>query len=111
VFLPKEGTTGWSDTWMISSQSEHPNCAYAWLDWIASPETNATATAYFGEAPSSAAACDFRDDCEAYHAGDADYASQIWYWSTPIKECLDGRTDVECTDYSQWTAAWQEIKG
>lgn len=111
VVLPKEGATGWSDTWMISSQSEHPNCAYAWLDWIASPEVNATATAYFGEAPSSEAACEFRDDCEAYHAGDAEYASQIWYWSTPIKDCLDGRTDVECTDYSQWTTAWQEIKG
>ena len=69
------------------------------------------ATAYFGEAPSSQAACDYREDCEAYHAGDADYASQIWYWTTPIAECVDGRTDVECIDYSQWTEAWSEIKG
>jgi putative spermidine/putrescine transport system substrate-binding protein len=111
VVLPDEGTTGWSDTWMIASEAKNPNCAYGWLDYIASPEANATATAYFGEAPSSDAACEFRDDCEAYHAGDADYASQIWYWSTPIKECLDGRTDVECTDYAAWTQAWQEIKG
>ncbi len=111
VVLPKEGTTGWSDTWMISSQAANPNCAYAWLDYIASPEANAQATGYFGEAPSSEAACDFREDCEAFHAGDAEYASQIWYWSTPIADCLDGRTDVECTDYSQWTTAWQEIKG
>ena len=111
VVLPDEGTTGWSDTWMIASEAASPNCAYAWLDWIASPEVNAQATGYFGEAPSSQAACEFREDCEAYHAGDAEYASQIWYWSTPIAECLDGRTDVECTDYSQWTTAWQEIKG
>lgn len=111
VVLPDEGTTGWSDTWMISSQAKSPNCAYAWLDYIASPEANAQATAYFGEAPSSQAACDFRDDCEAYHAGDADYASKIWYWSTPIENCLDGRTDVKCTDYSAWTTAWSEIKG
>jgi putative spermidine/putrescine transport system substrate-binding protein len=111
VVLPEEGTTGWSDTWMISSQAKSPNCAYAWLDYIASPEANAQATAYFGEAPSSQAACDFRDDCEAYHAGDADYASKIWYWSTPIENCLDGRTDVKCTDYSAWTTAWSEIKG
>lgn len=111
VVLPEEGTTGWSDTWMISSQAKSPNCAYAWLDYIASPEANAQATAYFGEAPSSQAACDFRDDCESYHAGDADYASKIWYWSTPIADCLDGRTDVECTDYSAWTTAWSEIKG
>ncbi|WP_394686239.1 ABC transporter substrate-binding protein [uncultured Microbacterium sp.] len=111
VTLPKEGVTGWSDTWMISSKAKSPNCAYAWLDWIASPETNAQATAYFGEAPSSQKACDFRDDCEAYHAGDADYASKIWYWTTPIADCVDGRTDVQCVDYSKWTAAWQEIKG
>ena len=111
VTLPEEGATGWSDTWMIGSESANPNCAYAWLDYIASPEANAAATGYFGEAPSSDAACAFRDDCEVFHAGDADYASQIWYWSTPIAECLDGRTDVECTDYAAWTTAWSEIKG
>ena len=111
VVLPDEGATGWSDTWMIASEAKNPNCAYAWLDYIASPEANAAATSYFGEAPSSDEACDYREDCEAYHAGDADYASQIWYWSTPIEECLDGRTDVQCTDYAAWTEAWQEIKG
>ncbi|SEJ57206.1 extracellular solute-binding protein [Demequina mangrovi] len=111
VVLPEEGATGWSDTWMIASETEAPNCAYAWLDHIASPEINATATAYFGEAPSSEAACDFRDDCEAYHAGDEEYASQIWYWTTPVSDCVDGREDVECVDYSEWTKAWQEIKG
>jgi putative spermidine/putrescine transport system substrate-binding protein len=109
--LPKEGSTGWSDTWMVSSTTEVPNCAYRWLDHIASPEINAAATAYFGEAPSSMAACDFRDDCEAYHAGDAEYAKQLWYWTTPIPECLDGRTEVQCTDYARWTEAWQEVKG
>ena len=111
VVLPDEGTTGWSDTWMIASKAKSPNCAYAWLDYIASPEANAAATAYFGEAPSSQAACDFRDDCESYHAGDEDYASKIWYWTTPIADCVDGRTDVKCTDYSAWTTAWSEIKG
>lgn len=111
VVLPDEGATGWSDTWMIASEAKSPNCAYAWLDWIASPEVNAQATQYFGEAPSSQEACDYRDDCEAYHAGDEEYASQIWYWTTPIADCVDGRTDVECVDYAKWTEAWTEIKG
>lgn len=111
AILPEEGATGWSDTWMIASGAAHPNCAYLWLDHMADPETNAMATGYFGEAPSSQAACDFRSDCEAYHAGDADYAKQIWYWTTPVAECLDGRTDAVCTDYNAWTQAWQEIKG
>ncbi len=26
--LPKEGSTGWADTWMIDAKSPHPNCAY-----------------------------------------------------------------------------------
>lgn len=114
VVLPKEGVTGWSDTWMIGSEAKSPNCAYAWLNYMASPEANAQATEYFGEAPSNQGACDFTvnpDQCEIYHAGDEEYAAQIWYWSTPIADCLDGRTDVKCTDYSDWTTAWQEIKG
>ena len=36
--LPKEGSTGWSDTWMISSEAKHPNCMYKWMDYIISPE-------------------------------------------------------------------------
>ena len=49
--LPKEGATGWSDTWMISSKAAHPNCMYKWMDWITSPEVNAQVAEYFGEAP------------------------------------------------------------
>ncbi|OUM42693.1 ABC transporter substrate-binding protein [Arthrobacter sedimenti] len=112
--LPEEGATGWSDTWMIGAESEHKNCAYKWLDHIASPEINAQVAEYFGESPATPAACELTQDashCETYHSGDEDYASQIWYWTTPVAECIDGRTDVECTDYSEWTKAWTEIKG
>ena len=55
--LPEEGSTGWSDTWMISSEAKNPNCMYLWMDHIISPEANAAATEYFGEAPSSTEAC------------------------------------------------------
>ncbi len=48
---PKEGATGWSDTWMISSKAKHPNCMYKWMDYIISPKANADVTVYFGEAP------------------------------------------------------------
>lgn len=114
VTLPKEGATAWNDTWMLSSQAKSPNCAYAWMDYILSPEANAQATEYFGEAPNSPQACEKTvnpDHCETFHAGDEEYAKQLWFWRTPVKECLDGRTDVECTDYAQWTQAWTEIKG
>ncbi|MEO0023786.1 MAG: hypothetical protein RL196_227 [Actinomycetota bacterium] len=114
AILPNEGATGWSDSWMIASNAKHVNCAYKWLDYIDTPKANAAATEYFGEAPATGGACEFASDptfCDTYHAGDAEYAAKIWYWTTPISKCLDGRTDVKCTDYSAWTKAWQEVKG
>ena len=70
---------------------------------------------YFGEAPANAKACDLtadKDFCDdATTPRDEAYADKIWYWTTPIEECLDGRTDVKCTDYGEWTQAWTEIKG
>ena len=36
--LPDEGSTGWSDTWMISSEAQHPNCMYMWMDHIIDPK-------------------------------------------------------------------------
>ena len=58
-------------------------------------------------------ACDLTSKgfCESYHAGDEAYAEKIHYWTTPIEQCLDGRTDVTCTTYQDWTQAWTEIKG
>jgi putative spermidine/putrescine transport system substrate-binding protein len=114
AFLPEEGSTGWSDTWMIGSKAENPNCGYLWMDYITSPEPQAQVAEYFGEAPANTQACSLTSDtsfCDTYHAEDADYAAQIHYWTTPIEQCLDGRTDTKCTDYGDWTQAWTEIKG
>jgi putative spermidine/putrescine transport system substrate-binding protein len=113
VLFPSKGSTGWSDTWMVSAQSKNSNCAYAWMNHIISPEGNAAVAEYFGEAPSNPKACDIasKGHCESFHAGDEEYADQIWYWTTPIEQCLDGREDVQCTTYTDWTRAWTEIKG
>lgn len=112
--LPTEGATGWSDTWMVSSKSKNKNCAYKWMNYIISPKANAQVAEYFGESPANPKACALTTDkqhCTTYHSGDADYAKQIWYWTTPVSKCIDGRTDVTCKDYSEWTKAWTEIKG
>jgi len=111
--LPKEGATGWSDTWMIAAKAKHPNCMYKWMDYIISPKANAQVAEFFGEAPSQTKACDMTSDktfCDSYHALDADYAKQIHYWTTPQKQCVDGSGD-NCTDYSTWSPKWQEVKG
>jgi len=112
---PKEGATGWSDSWMISSKAKHPNCMYKWMDWIISPLPNAQATVWFGEAPVSEQGCAEAEKlspghCELFHAQDEDYFKDVYYWNTPSVECLDGRGPI-CKDFSAWTAAWTEIKG
>ena len=112
--VPSEGATGWSDTWMVATKSQHKSCAYLWMNYIVSPKVNAQVAEYFGEAPANSKACAQTADpqhCATYHAGDAAYASKIAYWTTPISQCLDGRTDVKCEDYGAWTQAWTEIKG
>jgi putative spermidine/putrescine transport system substrate-binding protein len=48
--------------------------------------------------------------CDTFHADDEEYFSKVRYWTTPISACLDGRTDVACTDYADWTKAWTEIR-
>ena len=113
VVFPEEGSTGWSDTWMIGTEAANPNCAYAWMNYITSPDAQAAVAEYFGEAPANTQACALttKGFCDTYHAEDADFADQIWYWTTPIEQCLDGREDVTCTDYGDWTQAWTEVKG
>ncbi|MGV9245680.1 ABC transporter substrate-binding protein [Streptomyces sp. NPDC003710] len=112
--LPQEGATGWSDTWMLSAKAKHPNCAYKWMNWIISPKVNAQVAEYYGEAPSNIKSCDETSDpafCDTFHATDESYWKDIAFWTTPIEQCLDGRTDVKCVPYSQWVQAWTEIKG
>jgi putative spermidine/putrescine transport system substrate-binding protein len=111
--LPTEGSTGWSDTWMISSKAKHPNCMYMWMNHIISPKANAQVAEYFGEAPANSKSCDFTQDktfCQTYHANDENYFSRISLWTTPVTDCGDSRGKV-CKDYAEWTKAWTEVKG
>ena len=113
AILPKEGSTGWSDTWMVSAKSTHKTCAYKFIDHIVSPKVNAAIAEYFGEAPANKKACAETVDpkhCETFHAEDEAYFAKVAYWNTPISACLDGRTDVKCTDYATWTRAWTEVR-
>jgi len=110
---PVEGSTGWSDTWMISSKAKHPNCAYQWINHIASPAANAAVAEWFGEAPSNAKSCDLTADknhCATFHAADDAYWEDVYYWNTPTEACLDGRTDTTCVPYAEWVKAWSSLR-
>ncbi len=111
--LPSEGSTGWSDTWMISSDAKHPNCMYMWMNHIIDPKTNAAVAEWFGEAPANEKACQFTADpnhCKIYDADGKQYLDDLYYWTTPVADCGDDRGDV-CKTYDDWNQAWTEIKG
>jgi putative spermidine/putrescine transport system substrate-binding protein len=114
--LPNEGSTGWSDTWMIASQAKHPNCMYLWMNHMMSAEANGMATVWFGEAPTSHAACEFAETlspghCELTHAEDEAYYSKIWYWSTPQADCADSDAATTCKSQDDWVQAWTQLRG
>lgn len=113
--LPKEGATGWSDAWMLAAESDSPNCAYAWMDYTSAPDVNGAIAMNFGMGPANGAFCELSDEakahCDYFNATDEEYYKQVWFWTTPIDQCLDGRTDVKCTNYQDWTNAWATVKG
>jgi putative spermidine/putrescine transport system substrate-binding protein len=111
-FLPKEGATGWSDTWMLSSSAKHPNCMYEWMNWIIEPKVNAEVAEYFGEAPAQELACEEtanKNFCKEYHAENPGFWKRVYYWETPLADCGNGEED--CKDYNDWVKAWTAIKG
>jgi putative spermidine/putrescine transport system substrate-binding protein len=112
--IPKEGATGWADTWMISTKAKHPNCAVKWIQWVSTPKVQAQQAIYFGETPANTKACAIMDklskgSCAQYHANaPAAYFKSIKFWKTPTANCGNGKNN--CMDYTKWQAAWTDIK-
>jgi putative spermidine/putrescine transport system substrate-binding protein len=113
--IPKEGATGWADTWMISSKAKHPNCAVSWIKWVSTPRVQAQQAIYFGETPANTKACAIMNklspgSAAQYHCGaSAAYFNSIKFWKTPVAACGNGKND--CMDYTQWQQAWTQLKG
>jgi putative spermidine/putrescine transport system substrate-binding protein len=109
---PKEGTTGWSDTWMIASNAQNPNCMYLWMDHMMAPETQATVAEGFGEAPVNLEACEMTKNpnhCAEFHADDESWWEDVYYWDTPTEDC--GGEGGTCVTQEAWRNAWTEIRG
>lgn len=105
--LPR--TTGWADAWMISSDTQRPNCAYQWIDYMTSAQQQRQAAAWAGLAPANLDACTGRAGrmCAAYHVTDRAAIRRIAFAVRPGKDC--GNRDGECTDYTEWTKRWREL--
>ena len=114
--IPKEGVTGWADTWMLGTKAKHPNCAYMWMAYVTTPKVQAQQAIVFGETPVNPKACPFmnklsKGSCAQYHlSAPASYSKSIRFWKTPVADCgWGGRKD--CMDIQAWNNAWAGITG
>ena len=113
--IPKEGATGWLDTWMVSAHTKNLDCAYKWLAYISTPKVQAEQAVFYQETPVNSKACAWMDKlskgtCHAYHAdAPTQYLRQIRFWKTPVADCGNGQKN--CMDYTKWQQAWTQLKG
>ena len=112
--IPKEGATGWADTWMISTKAKHPNCAVKWIQWVSTPKVQAQQALSFRETPANKKACPYmnkleKNSCTKFHLNaPAAYFNSIKFWKTPVAQCGNGKSN--CMDYTKWQQAWTDIK-
>jgi putative spermidine/putrescine transport system substrate-binding protein len=110
--FPEEGTTGWADTTMMHADSEHPNCAYAWLEHSINPKLQGDLAAWFGSNPAVPAACEGNElltetGCAT---NGFDNFDQVHFWTTPVAACGDDRGDV-CVPYYEWVTQYIAVIG
>ena len=98
--VPKEGTTGWSDSWMIIKGSPNAEIAHTWMNYMLEGEAQKKMAAASGYWPVSSTIVPLLNDAEKadYHIADLDvYFKSIHFWQT-------------VPNLDQWDALWNEFK-
>ncbi|MCL4140242.1 UNVERIFIED_CONTAM: hypothetical protein GTU68_000238 [Idotea baltica] len=110
--IPKEGATGWSDTTMMHSDAENPNCAYLWMEHTLSSNLMSDLSVWFGANPSVPAACtDGRgmQTAEGCTTNGMDDFDKIKFWTTPVSKCPS--QDDQCVPYYRWVSDYIGVIG
>ena len=108
--FPEEGVTGWSDTTMLHAESQHPNCAYMWMEHSLSAKVQGDAAAWFGAVPSVTAACKGNAllTDEGCSTNGFDNFEKIRFWRTPVTKC---ESQGECVPYHRWVSDYIGVIG
>ena len=111
--VPTEGATGWADSTMLHVDSEHPNCAYKWMEWSLNPKVQGDLAAWFQNIPVRLDACEGNEllgpeGCANNGLNDFD---KIWWWRTPTADCGDTDANTECVPYHEWVTQYVAVIG
>jgi putative spermidine/putrescine transport system substrate-binding protein len=109
--VPQEGATGWADTTMLHVDSEHPNCAYMWMEHSLDPKVQGDLGAWFGIVPVNLDACQGNAlltdaGCETNGLGNFE---KIHFWRTPTAKCAT-QGDA-CVPYYRWVSDYIAVLG
>ena len=89
-FLPQEGATGWSDTWMISSRRTS-NCMYMWMNPSSSPKVNAEVAEHGWRGAGAEQGVRRHRRPELLRRTTTQKirrsGSNVYYWITPVADC------------------------
>jgi spermidine/putrescine-binding protein len=99
--IPKEGTTGWSDSWMIIKGSPNAEIAHQWMNYMLEGEPQKKMSDVSGYWPASRLAIPLlgEDMKKDMHIDDVEsYFKTIRFWET-------------VQNYDDWTALWNEFRG
>lgn len=114
--IPREGITGFADSWMLAAKARHPVCAQKWLGYVLTPSVQAKLAIVLGETPVNPKACPLMNaaepgSCSAYRLDRAALElRRIRFWKTPLAECGRARAHG-CVAYRDWQRAWTQIHG
>lgn len=99
--IPKEGTTGWSDSWMVLKDSPSKDLAYEWMNYMLEGDPQKKMTGITGYWPVSSAILPLLtpEQKKEEHLDDlATFYKQIHFW-------------VTVRNYDAWTALWNQFRG
>jgi putative spermidine/putrescine transport system substrate-binding protein len=100
--LPREGTTGWIESWHVTVSTRHPVCAYRWINAVTAADAQA-ALARDGLAPANGEACTLPGParCQRLGLATADAIGSVTFARTPSSP----------TSASDWSRAWDVCCG
>ncbi|MBU1573216.1 MAG: ABC transporter substrate-binding protein, partial [Alphaproteobacteria bacterium] len=95
--IPSEGASGWADTLMLHADSEHPNCAYQFMEHSLNSNLQSDLSVWFGAVPSVPEACtdgSGMQTAEGCSENGLDDFDRIKFWQTPVSSCESQGTCV-----------------
>ena len=86
-YLPKEKADGWADGWQLTTDARDLDCAYKWINYVASPEGQCAMSLFsgFSAASEQVKTCMTEEEFKGRHQHNPDYINSLVLWREPAR--------------------------